>query len=117
MGLVKKASIGCSNCVDMFVEKVSAKDIYLGEKTAEGVAVTVPGTDISVLQIRCRNGMLFCGLFDPEAIERFGFAAAVFSAPTFEDMLSRTPKYVSKAAEEMGADLSMTGRQIAELFS
>lgn len=82
-----------------------------------GIAVEIPGTGKRVLQIKCRNGLLLCGLFSPEKIDGIDFAACVFSAPEFSDMLMGKPLFVSSKAKEMGVTEAMSGREIAELFN
>ena len=69
-----------------------------------------------MLQIKCKNGLLLCGLFSPEKIESMEFAACVFSAPKFENMLENKPLFVSPKAREMGVSEEMSGAEIAEIF-
>lgn len=92
------------------------RKIELNEKEVTGITVSIPGTEKNVLQIRCKNGMLLCGLFSPEKIDSIDFAACVFSAPEFSDMLSSKPVFVSEKAKALGATCEMTGAEIAELF-
>ena len=82
-----------------------------------GIAVEIPGTGKRVLQIKCRKGLLLCGLFSPEKIDGIDFAACVFSAPEFSDMLMGKPLFVSSKAKEIGVTEEMSGREIAELFN
>ncbi|MDD6190107.1 MAG: hypothetical protein PUB75_00755 [Firmicutes bacterium] len=53
---------------------------------------------------------------EPEKIDTIDFAACVFSAPEFTDMLSGKPLFVSSKAKAMGVNESMTGMEIAEIF-
>ena len=102
--------------MNMEYKGIKVTDIDLGEKTVPGVSVEIPGTGKYVLQILCKNGMLYCGLFLPEKIDAIGFAACVFSAPQFSDMLANKPTFISAKALELGVTPDMTGREIAELF-
>lgn len=95
---------------------VVVTDVKMGDKTLPGISVAIPGIGKNVLQIRCRKGLLLCGLFSPEKIDAMEFAACVFSAPQFSDMLERTPLFVSKKAKGMGVTEEMTGAQIAAIF-
>ena len=102
--------------MNMEYKGITVTDIDFGDKTVPGVSVEIPGTGKYVLQILCRNGMLFCGLFLPEKIDAVGFAACCFSAPLFSDMLANKPTFISAKAREMGVTEDMTGREIAALF-
>lgn len=92
-------------------------EISVDNKRALGISVNIPGTELQILQIRCRKGMLFCRVFDTSVIEKFQFPAAIFSAPKFEDMLKNNPIHLSKAAVALGATADMTGRELVKLFS
>lgn len=85
--------------------------------SAEGISVNVPDSELEILQLRCTHGMLFCGIFDREVLEKLNFPAAVISAPRFEDMLERKPVYLTPAAVSMGATEEMTGAELIECFS
>ncbi len=85
--------------------------------TAEGVSVSIPGTPREILQVRCTNGMLLCGIFDQKVLEELDFPAAVFSAPHFSDMLERKPIFLTTAAKQRGATEDMTGEEIIGCFS
>lgn len=91
-------------------------EIPVGDFTVKGISVEIPGTGKNVLQIKCRNGLLLCGLFSPEKIDFIDFPACVFSAPKFEDMLEGKPLFVSQKAGQMGVREDMTGREIVEIF-
>lgn len=96
---------------------VKVVPIEVGGVTAEGVTVNIPGTELEILQVRCARGMLFCGIFSTEVLEKLGFPAAVFSAPHFEDMLERNPIFLTTAAKQCGATKDMTGAELIACFS
>lgn len=96
---------------------VQIVNVPAGEHTLRGVSVEIPGTGKNVLQIKCRNGLLLCGLFSPEKIDSIDFPACVFSAPEFKDILTNKPLFVSAKARAMGVTETMTGLEIAEVFA
>ena len=99
------------------MENVKIVPIEANGVTAEGVSVNIPGTPLEILQVRCANGMLFCGIFDQKVLEKLNFPAAVFSAPHFSDMLERKPNFLTTAAKQRGASEDMTGAEIIVCFS
>ena len=92
-------------------------DIAVNGYHASGVATNIPDTELEILQVRCTHGMLFCGIFSPEVLEKIGFPAAVFSAPHFEDMMERKPVFLTKSAVAKGADYEMNGEELIAVFS
>ena len=92
-------------------------DLSVGECHARGIAVNIPNTELNILQARCRNGMLFCGVFSKEVLEKLDFPAAVFSAPAFSDMMERKPVFLTSKAVSIGAAMDMTGEELLVLFS
>jgi uncharacterized protein YunC (DUF1805 family) len=92
-------------------------NLSVGDTHVPGFATNIPNTTLHILQARCRNGMLFCGLFSREVLEKLNFPAAVFSAPAFSDMMERNPVYLTPAARELGATEEMTGEQLLVLFN
>ena len=98
-------------------EGVDIIDVKAGDLVLPGISVAIPGIGKNVLQIQCKNGMLLCGLFSPEKIDAMEFAACVFSAPKFENMLENHPLFISEKAKALGVTGEMTGEEIAVLFS
>ena len=92
-------------------------DLSAGECHAQGIAVNIPNTELNILQARCKNGMLFCGVFSKEVLEKLDFPAAVFSAPAFSDMMERKPVFLTTKAVSIGAAMDMTGEELLVLFS
>ena len=99
------------------LDNTAIYDISSGECNAQGIAVNIPNTELKILQVRCKSGMLFCGLFSKEVLEKLDFPAAVFSAPAFSDMLERKPLFLTSKAIAMGATTDMTGEELLVLFS
>lgn len=99
------------------METVKLVPIEAKGVTAEGVSVNIPGTELEILQVRCANGMLFCGIFDKTVLEKLDFPAAVFSAPHFSDMLECKPVFLTTSAKALGANEDMTGAKLISCFS
>lgn len=97
-------------------EGVEVTYIDIKGSSIPGIAVDIPGTGKRVLQLKCPKGLLLCGLFSPEKIDGIDFAACVFSAPEFSDMLEGRPLFVSRKAKDMGVREEMTGSEISEIF-
>ncbi|MCQ2547247.1 MAG: hypothetical protein MJ161_06860 [Clostridia bacterium] len=97
-------------------DSVQIVNVPAGSRALKGVSVEIPGTGKNVLQIKCRKGLLLCGLFSPEKIGSIDFPACVFAAPEFRDMLANKPLFVSAKARAMGVTEDMCGEQIAEIF-
>lgn len=98
-------------------EGITVTDIQIGDMTLPGISVAIPGIGKNVLQIKGSKGLLLCGLFSPEKIDAMEFAACVFSAPAFSDMLANKPLFVSAKARELGATEDMTGEEIAKILA
>ena len=98
-------------------ENTALYDLSVGRCHAQGIAVNIPNTELNILQARCKNGMLFCGIFSRDVLEKLDFPAAVFSAPAFSDMMERKPVFLTSKAIAMGATTDMTGEELLVLFS
>ena len=99
------------------METVKLVPIEANGVKADGVSVNIPGTELEILQVRCTHGILFCGIFDKNVLEKLDFPAAVFSAPHFSDMLERKPVFLTNAAKALGANEDMTGAELIPCFS
>lgn len=99
------------------IDHTAIYEIQAGKHRSTGVSVTIPGTELEILQVRCARGMLFCGIFSSEVLEKLNVPAAVFSAPRLEDMLERKPVFLTEAAKAAGATEAMNGAELLMLFS
>ena len=99
------------------MEQTYLYDISVQDRHAVGIVVTVPEQELEIIQIRCKKGMLLCGIFHPDVVEKIRVPAGIFSAPTINDMLANKPIFLSQAAKEMGANLDMTGDELMLLFA
>ena len=102
---------------EMQLDNTVIYDLSAGECHARGLAVNIPDTELNILQARCKNGMLFCGIFSKEVLEKLDFPAAVVSAPAVADMMERKPVFLTSKAMAMGATMNMTGEELLVLFS
>lgn len=98
-------------------ESVNTYSIVCEDCTAQGITIRVPDSTGSILAVRCSHGMLFCRLFDCSVAERIGLPAAIFAAPTLDDLLKNKPVALSDAAVRAGATMDMTGTELIKLFT
>jgi uncharacterized protein YunC (DUF1805 family) len=92
----------------MEIEKID-----LGGGSAIGVRI--PLGNAPLLVIKAERGYLMCGYLDIAAAEKLGDAAAVVrGVRTFEDMLSAGVEEVTSAAEALGVERGMRGREALE---
>ena len=82
-----------------------------------GVSIAIPETERAIQIIRCRRGLLCCGIVSQEAVEAIGAAVCLFRAPELKDLLYEKPFYISSKARELGASENLTGQEITALFS
>ncbi len=93
------------------MSEVKTKTMMEGRAT--GVSVRWQGGQFCF--IAADKGIVGCGIFSPEVIEEFGMAVALAKGTPErplvepEDLLPATIIMVSKAAEDMGVTLGMTG--------
>lgn len=74
-------------------------------------AITFATQNTKILVIRAAHGMLGCGYISTETAAKVGDALAVVSGVSnYDDMLHAVVKAVSPAAEALGVQPGMTGR-------
>ncbi len=84
--------------------------INIEEKEFKGY--TIPTANASLLVISADKGMLACGYIKTETADKIGDAVAIVTGvSSYEDMLKKNVVAVSKAAEELGVNVGMTGSQ------
>lgn len=98
-------------------EYTTVKKIVVDGIETVGITTKLPGVDNEILQLRCKNGIMLCGIFSASVLDILKVSGCIFSAPKFDDMLEKAPKAISKKAVEMGVTGNMTGREIIKLFS
>ncbi|NOZ58682.1 MAG: DUF1805 domain-containing protein [Euryarchaeota archaeon] len=87
--------------------------IDLGKGSALGVRI--PLGKAPLLVILAKRGYLMCGYLNVEAAEKLGDAAAVVrGVRTFDDMLSARVEETTSAAEALGVERGMRGREALE---
>ena len=83
--------------------------VKIDGNTLDAIAFATQNTKILV--IRAPRGLLGCGYISAETAAKVGDALAVVSGvANYDDMLSATVKAVSPAAEALGVNPGMTGR-------
>jgi len=98
--------------------EINTKTYPTDKGYVEGVQVRWEG--FNILLVTGSKGFLACGVFDLEAIEKFGAAAAlVESSPdnpigNLERFMNRKIKKANKKAEKLGIK---TGMNVAEAFN
>lgn len=99
----------------MIQEKVPYKD---GE--AEGYVIPLGPANLVVAV--AKRGMVGCGAFDVEALEKYGYPAARVkptrgsSIATLEDLLLGEIKDVNAAAAKLGVKVGMSGKEALDLL-
>ena len=74
-------------------------------------AVTFPTQNTKILVIRAPHGLLGCGYLSAETAAKVGDALAIVSGvASYDDMLNAAVKAVSPAAEALGVQPGMSGR-------
>ncbi len=83
-------------------------------RSAEGVVM--PIGPVSLVYARTERGLLACGAIDPQALEKFGIAAARVKPTTggsigsLADLLAGEVREANKPAQALGIQPGMTGR-------
>ena len=98
-------------------DTVSHYRIDVDKAIAEGIEISLPGSEQYFLAITCSHGMLACRLADVAVSDRLNLPIAIFSAARLENILEGKPVSLSQKAAEMGATTDMTGEELVVLFS
>jgi uncharacterized protein YunC (DUF1805 family) len=99
----------------MIYEKVK-----LAKKTADGYVI--PLGAVNLVNVVTDKGMVGCGAFDVQALEKFGYPAARVkptrgtSVATLEDLMVAEVKEVNPSAERLGLRVGMSGKEALELL-
>jgi uncharacterized protein YunC (DUF1805 family) len=92
---------------------MTTQDIRLGDETAVGHLIDLPGAPLIVA--RGKKGFVMCGYLDVGAADKLGAAAAVVrGVKSVEELLAKPVAAVSRAAAELGVREGMTGRDALE---
>ena len=59
------------------MEQTYLYDISVQDRHAVGIVVTVPEQELEIIQIRCKKGMLLCGIFHPDVVEKIRVPAGI----------------------------------------
>jgi uncharacterized protein YunC (DUF1805 family) len=92
-------------------------------RNAEGSGYVVPLGPVNLVWVIAAKGMVGCGAFDVQALEKFGYAAARVrpetgtSIATLDDLLSGVIREVNPSAERYGVQAGMNGQEALDLLS
>ena len=96
--------------------------VELTKKAADGYII--PLGPVNLVAVVTDTGMVGCGAFDVDALEKFGYPAARVrpaggapSIDTVEDLLRGEIKGVNRYAHERGVAVGMTGREALDRLS
>jgi len=91
------------------------KKVQLGNKQADGYVI--PLGSINLVCVVTNIGMVGCGAFDVEALNKYGYPAARVKASTggsiatIDDLLAGIVKDANSAATKLGVKPGMSGRE------
>lgn len=94
--------------------------VQLKGKQADGYVI--PLGPVNLVNVVTDVGMVGCGAFDVAALNNFGYPAAKVrpsqgsSIATIDDLLKGIVKEVNPAAEKLGLNVGITGREALELL-
>jgi uncharacterized protein YunC (DUF1805 family) len=81
-------------------------------------AVRVQTSHANILMIKSQTGFLGCGYFDIETANKLEEPVAIVTGvKDFQDMLNAKVIKLSKAAEEMGLSLGISGKEALSLLN
>ncbi len=93
--------------------------VTLAGKEADGYVISLG--PVNLVAVVTDTGMVGCGAFDVDALEKFGYPAArvkpaggASSIETIDDLLRGEIKGANRHAEERGVAVGMTGREALE---
>ena len=90
---------------------------------SDGVGYVVPLGLISLVWVIAANGMVGCGAFDVEALQKFGYPAARVrpvrgtSIGTLDDLLAGEIEDANPAATQFGVSIGMQGKEALDRLS
>ena len=96
------------------------KRIQFSNRTADGYAI--PMGPVNLVFITTEEGMIGCGAFDIDALERFGIPAAKMkpvagpSIATIDEILDAVVREGNVPAVKRGITPGMTGKEALELL-
>jgi len=89
--------------------------VQLGNKQADGYVI--PLGPVNLVSVVTNIGMVGCGAFDVEALNKYGYPAARVRASaggpiaTIDDLLAGIVKDANSAAIKLGVKIGMSGRE------
>jgi uncharacterized protein YunC (DUF1805 family) len=95
----------------------------IGLRNSDGMGYVVPLGPVSLVWIIAANGMVGCGAFDVEALQKYGYPAArvrPVNGPaigTLDDLLAGEIKDANPAAVQSGIFIGMSGKEALDRLS
>jgi uncharacterized protein YunC (DUF1805 family) len=92
-------------------------------RNSDGVGYVIPLGLVSLVWVIAANGMVGCGAFDVEALQKFGYPAARVrpvrgtSIGTLDDLLAGEIKDANPAAAQFGVSIGMKGKEALDRLS
>ncbi|MDD1706793.1 MAG: YunC family protein [Methanoregulaceae archaeon] len=92
-------------------------------RNSDGMGYVVSLGPVSLVWVVAVNGMVGCGAFDVEALQKFGYPAARvrpvggISIGTLEDLLAGEIKDANPAAVDLGVSIGMKGKEALDRLS
>jgi uncharacterized protein YunC (DUF1805 family) len=92
-------------------------------RNAEGSGYVVPLGPVNLVWVITAKGMVGCGAFDVQALEKFGYPAARVRPKTgtsianLDDLLSGSIREANPSAERYGVRVGMSGQEALDLLS
>ncbi|NYT02760.1 MAG: YunC family protein [Methanosarcinales archaeon] len=96
------------------------KIVQLSKKEAQGYVI--PLGAINLVTVVTDRGMVGCGAFDVEALDRHGYPAArvrpvaCSTISSIEDLLAGEIKDMNQAAARLGVRVGMSGQEALDLM-
>ena len=80
-------------------------------------AYLIPLGPVNLVFAHTKTGMIACGAFDVDALDKFNYPAAAIKGPNnagiaaIQDLLTGQVKHANKTAADLGIKTGMSGRQ------
>jgi uncharacterized protein YunC (DUF1805 family) len=92
-------------------------------QNSNGIGYVVPLGPVNLVWVIAVNGIVGCGAFDVEALQKFSYPAARVrpiggtSIETLEDLLTGEIKDANQAATQFGVSIGMRGKDALDRLS
>jgi uncharacterized protein YunC (DUF1805 family) len=106
-----------------YPELITMQERTVPLRISEGSGYVVPLGPVNLVWVIAPKGMVGCGAFDVQALEKFGYPAARVrsktgsSIETLDDLLSGVIREANPSAERHGVLTGMSGKEALDLLS